>query len=83
MFRILAAAAALSIAAAPAVAQDASADRPQIASPAPAGGSAPAAAAKKETRYCVDQALTGTRMPKRVCRTRGEWRAEGFDPTAK
>lgn len=82
MTRFLAiAAAAVSIAAVPAVAQEASLDRPQVAASASGGGSTPTAAPKKQTRYCVDQTFTGSRMSKRVCRTKKEWLATGVDPT--
>jgi hypothetical protein len=46
----------------------------------------PAATAKPEKAklYCVSDALTGTRMAKKVCRTRAEWIArDGYDPTAE
>lgn len=30
--------------------------------------------------YCIEDTLTGTRIPRRVCKTATEWRAEGVDP---
>jgi hypothetical protein len=45
---------------------------------APAKASAKVA---KEKRYCVVDTLTGSRVPKKVCRTRAEWIAHsGSDP---
>lgn len=44
---------------------------------------ATAAKAEKAKRYCVADTLTGSRMAKKVCRTRAEWIAHnGFDPVA-
>lgn len=48
--------------------------------------SARVAAAKvsPDTKYCVVDSFTGSRVPRKVCRTRDEWIArEGFDPAAK
>ena len=45
----------------------------------------PAATAKpgKAKLYCMTGAMTGTRMAKKVCRTRADWIArDGFDPLA-
>jgi hypothetical protein len=82
MTRFLAiAAAAVSIAAVPVAAQETMSDRPQVAASATGGGSSPTAAPKKETRYCIDDSFTGSRMSKRVCRTKKEWLAAGVDPT--
>lgn len=62
----------------PAAAQPETAPRtPAIAAPAQAGG---AAAAKKETRYCVDRATTGSRIKRRTCLTRDVWMEQGVDP---
>jgi hypothetical protein len=41
------------------------------------------AKASKAKRYCVEDTVTGSRLPRRSCRTREEWLAEGFDPLAK
>lgn len=35
--------------------------------------------AAAEKKYCVDEMLTGSRIPYRVCRTKAEWAAEGVD----
>ena len=43
----------------------------------PAGGKAAA------QRYCVQSTLTGSRIPRRECRTRAEWLRDGFDPLAR
>ena len=60
------------------------AETPAAASAAaPAAAPAGAATAAKK-RYCVETTLTGTRMAKKICRTRDEWiRTEGFDPVAR
>jgi hypothetical protein len=43
--------------------------------------SAPAAApAKAEPKYCIVDAVTGSRIPTKVCKTRSEWKKQGFDP---
>lgn len=34
----------------------------------------------KEQKYCVVGTPTGTRIPRKDCRTRAEWMDEGFDP---
>ena len=31
-------------------------------------------------RYCVVETVTGSRIPTKVCKTRDEWKADGFDP---
>ncbi len=37
-----------------------------------------------EQRYCVLQAITGSRIPKKECRTRAEWIARtGVDPAGE
>jgi len=73
---ITAAAATLIVAtAAPAMARD-------TAVPAPAP-STEASAPKAEKRYCVDASSTGSRLPKKVCKTRADWIADdNFDPLA-
>lgn len=52
---------------------------PSITAPAQAEGGAPQAAKR---RYCVMEAVTGSRIPRRTCRTREVWLADGFDPLA-
>lgn len=42
-------------------------------------GSAPTRAAKP-TRYCIEEVVAGSRLPRRACRTRAEWLDQGFDP---
>ena len=32
-----------------------------------------------ETRYCLLEEFTGTRIPKKVCKTEREWTAEGVE----
>lgn len=43
------------------------------------GASAPAPRRNRagERRICVDDAPTGTRIPRRICKTEGEWEAAG------
>ncbi|MCD2325513.1 hypothetical protein LQ953_15955 [Sphingomonas sp. IC-56] len=42
-----------------------------------------AAKASPETKYCVVEAFTGSRVPRKQCRTRDDWIArDGFDPLA-
>ena len=53
-----------------------------ITTPQPSEGSA-TAAPRKPVRYCVEYTPTGTRIPRRDCRTRAEWLDYGFDPLAK
>jgi hypothetical protein len=53
--------------------------------PATPGATAtPAAKSGKESttnaKYCVVDTVTGTRIQKKVCKTRIEWMAEGVDP---
>lgn len=36
-----------------------------------------------ERRYCVVDTITGSRMPRKVCKTRKEWLGEGVDPLDK
>ena len=35
------------------------------------------------TKYCVVEESTGSRIPHKVCLTRERWLARGFDPTEK
>ncbi|MDG2535961.1 hypothetical protein P6144_20040 [Sphingomonas sp. HITSZ_GF] len=57
-------------------------------SPAAAVGNDPAAKPKQEEqspkadsrKYCIDALMTGSRIPKRQCRTRADWLADGIDP---
>jgi hypothetical protein len=38
---------------------------------------------KPNQRYCVVFSITGSILPHKVCKTRADWLAEGFDPLAK
>jgi hypothetical protein len=38
-------------------------------------------AASAERRICVTADMTGTRVPRRICRTAAEWRRDGGIPT--
>ena len=49
------------------------------AAAAPTSEAAPAA---RPQRYCVVQQITGTMLGHRVCQTRDQWLAQGFDPAA-
>ena len=37
---------------------------------------------KAETRYCIKDTVTGSRIPLKACYTRRDWLARGFDPLA-
>jgi hypothetical protein len=52
-----------------------------VAAAVPAPVATPVASAK--TRYCIVDTRTGSRIPKRTCKTRAEWLERGFDPAAK
>lgn len=59
----------------------------QAAGPSPAGDAAPAANAtpaaerSPQTKYCIVDTVTGSRIAKKVCKTRDAWmREDGFDP---
>lgn len=52
---------------------------PEATAPATDTAAQPAA---KEQKYCVRDTTTGSRIPLKVCKTRKEWKAEGFDPLA-
>jgi hypothetical protein len=59
----------------------------QAAGPSPAGDAAPAANATSaaerspQTKYCILDTITGSRIAKKVCKTRDAWmREDGFDP---
>ncbi|WP_294303435.1 hypothetical protein [uncultured Sphingomonas sp.] len=38
--------------------------------------------AQKPTLYCLVDTVTGSRIPRKSCKTRVEWMAQGFDPLA-
>jgi len=41
----------------------------------------PTTAPSPQTKYCVVDTVTGTRIARKVCKTRDAWRREnGFDP---
>jgi hypothetical protein len=70
---VVVAAGALAFTAAPAMAGD----------PKPGEAPQPPAVAKSEkTKYCVVSEITGSRMPRKTCKTRDQWLAQGFDPVA-
>ena len=55
----------------------------RTAVPAPANPAQDVAPVTKPTRYCVVDTPTGSRLPHRVCQTREQWLAQGFDPLKK
>lgn len=74
------AAAALALVALPGAAP-ATSSRPGAAT-AQSRSSATAPTAAKAKRYCVVQAVTGSRIPLKVCNIREDWLKQGFDPLA-
>ncbi|WP_066585851.1 hypothetical protein [Sphingomonas pruni] len=59
----------------------------QAAGPTPAGDVTPVANAtptappSASTKYCIVDTVTGSRIAKKVCKTRDAWmREDGFDP---
>ena len=54
--------------------------RPVAAPTAEPGGGSPSVA---QTRYCIVETPTGSRLQRRECRTRKEWLDRGFDPLVK
>lgn len=72
---VTAAAATLIVAtAAPAMARDTASSNPTQPREAPA---------KAEKRYCVATKFTGSRVPRKECKTRAQWIADdNFDPLA-
>ena len=78
---LLLATSALSIATAPFAGEARPAATPSSQS-IEAGTRAPTA--QRVTRYCVVNQVTGSRIPRRTCKTRADWLAdEGVDPLAK
>lgn len=62
----------------PAVAQpQPTTGEPTVAAPAQRGGSP---ARVNDTRYCVTNEVTGSRLRRKECRTRAQWLAFGYDP---
>lgn len=75
---LIAAAALLAGAAGPALAETRAAEPSVTASAAAATPAAQIGAREqKPTRYCYLTEQTGTRITKKVCQTREEWRSEG------
>ena len=46
----------------------------------PAQRATPAATASSEKQYCIVDTITGSRISRKVCKTRDAWMREGFDP---
>ena len=55
---------------------------PREAPPAPSSTVSSSTRASDSQRYCVVETIVGTRLPKRECHTRSEWKDLGFDPLA-
>ncbi len=47
-----------------------------------AAGTIAKASPGPKTKYCVVDEATGSHIPRKVCLTRQQWLARGFDPTA-
>jgi hypothetical protein len=43
----------------------------------------PAPDASMQQRYCVVDTITGSILPQKVCKTRGDWIAQGWDPAKR
>ena len=40
--------------------------------------------ASKGTQYCIQEAMSGSRLPRKVCKSRADWISEdGFDPLSQ
>ena len=47
----------------------------------PAARATPTAEPTSQTKYCIVDTVTGSRIPQKVCKTREAWmRDDGFDP---
>ncbi len=71
---------AIAIAGAPA---SASAGSAVSAKPAPAPAARPAAKAAGEARYCGNITFTGSRIARRLCKTKAEWLDQGVELAPK
>lgn len=69
---------ALATLATPALAADPETPAAAPVASVPAGG-----AAAGKTKFCIVETFTGSRIPKRMCKTRAEWLETGVDITAK
>jgi len=72
---------AAALAASPAMAAGPQPDpaQPSFADPAPAPTPPAAGPAANTHRYCASTEITGSRIPRRFCRTRAEWAEMGVD----
>jgi hypothetical protein len=50
------------------------------AAEAPAQPATPVATTPRVKRYCIIDRREGSQLKGKICRTRDEWRARGFDP---
>ena len=56
---------------------------PKGGTPTPDASGATAQVATPGKRYCIVQSFTGSRVPKKICKTRDQWmEEENFDPLA-
>ncbi|MBO9622342.1 MAG: hypothetical protein J7500_06480 [Sphingomonas sp.] len=62
-----------------AVGPAAAAPDPDTSAKAPKAQETPRAT-DKDTRYCVVDRITGSILEHKVCKTRDQWLAQGFDP---
>jgi len=47
----------------------------------PAARATPTATPSPQTKYCMVDTVTGSRIPQKICKTRDAWmREDGFDP---
>ena len=47
----------------------------------PAARATPTAEPTPQTKYCMVDTVTGSRIPQKICKTRAAWmREDGFDP---
>ncbi len=70
--------AAAMLAAGPALAE------PKPDAPAPVATGTASGTAAQDKKYCALHSFTGSRLPKKICKTRARWIGEdGFDPLAQ
>ena len=55
---------------------------PTLDAPVAPASTGPAQAADRPQRYCVIDSITGSMISRRICQTREQWLAQGFDPLA-
>lgn len=55
-------------------------DHPAASPSAEAAAPATATSPNARQKYCIVQTSTGSRIPRKTCKTRSEWQKQGFDP---